>query len=74
MNMRSYILMLTVLFAVRVSADEQAAVRGFLKAHCYDCHSGDSVEAGLNLEQLKFDLDDSNVDQWIHIVDRVSAG
>ena len=74
MNMRFYILMLTVLFAVRVSADEQAAVRGFLKAHCYDCHSGDSVEAGLNLEQLKFDLDDSNVDQWIHIVDRVSAG
>ena len=49
----------------------------FLKAHCYDCHQGESAEAGLDLAVLSSttELKHSDVFQkWVKVVDRVSAG
>lgn len=49
----------------------------FLKAHCYDCHQGESAEAGLDLVVLSSatELKHSDVFQkWVKVVDRVNAG
>lgn len=51
------------------------AVRSFLENNCYDCHQGDSADAGLDLEKLSFDLGDgSNLKRWVRIYDRVQLG
>lgn len=47
----------------------------FLKASCYDCHQGDSAEAGLDLSTLPRKLvDDSVAEKWIRVFDRVRSG
>jgi hypothetical protein len=47
----------------------------FLQTHCFECHSGDSPDGGLNLETLVFELTEpANFEKWVRIYDRVLAG
>ncbi|MFT4556216.1 MAG: hypothetical protein ACI92S_001558 [Planctomycetaceae bacterium] len=47
----------------------------FLKEHCFDCHSGDSVEGNLNLASYATDLTDAEVRRrWVFLYDRVALG
>lgn len=46
----------------------------FLKSNCFDCHSGNEAEAGLDLSELKGDLTLNNFDTWVGIFDRVDSG
>ncbi|UUO06195.1 DUF1592 domain-containing protein [Blastopirellula sp. J2-11] len=51
-----------------------AAIRKFVATNCLDCHQGATSEAGLDLEQLSFDLSDEAVqDRWVRIFDRVES-
>ena len=44
----------------------------FLDLNCYDCHNDVDREGGLNLQNLKFDPNDSaSMRTWILIHDRV---
>ncbi|MEM9480054.1 MAG: DUF1592 domain-containing protein [Verrucomicrobiota bacterium] len=44
----------------------------FLDRHCLDCHDADVSEAGLNLADLEFDLNDSaKFDIWQRVFERV---
>ncbi len=74
MNVRCTIPLLILFSSLPVSADEQPAIDGFLKAHCCDCHTGDSAQAGLDLQQLQGELNSANFEQWVHIVNRVRSG
>lgn len=67
---------ITVALAVGCTTAASAQVpAGFAKQHCYDCHSGDSAEAGLDLEDLSTDLaDHSAMKKWVRVIDRVEAG
>ncbi|MEW4490878.1 DUF1592 domain-containing protein [Thalassoglobus sp. JC818] len=50
-------------------------IREFLTTHCLDCHSGESAEAGFDLDSLAFSLDDSTVfDRWEKAHDKVERG
>ena len=52
-----------------------SAIATFVSTHCYDCHQGESAEAGLDLERLAFHLDDPQIQQqWVRIFDRVHSG
>ncbi|PQO28806.1 DUF1592 domain-containing protein [Blastopirellula marina] len=71
------------LFLLLVSGNLAAAneaqptnqVRTFLESNCYDCHQGESADAGLDLEKLTFDLGKGNqLDRWVRIYDRVESG
>ena len=60
-----------------LSAAERApeSAQKFLKAHCQDCHSGDSAEAGFDVMALKPELSDpAGLLRWIRIYDRVKTG
>jgi hypothetical protein len=47
----------------------------FLKEHCFNCHSGDSVEGNLNLDSYATDLTDAEVRRrWVFLHDRVAQG
>ena len=48
------VLLFTVHIAIRSGAaqDVPAPVRALLQRLCFDCHSGDSVESGLNVQTL----------------------
>lgn len=46
----------------------------FLGKHCYECHTGKSSEAGLDLKKLGTDLSDAkSFAAWVRVFDRVSA-
>ena len=50
-------------------------VRVLLENQCYDCHQGESAEAGLDLEKLTFDLNDATtLQRWVRVYDRVESG
>ncbi|WP_233200243.1 DUF1592 domain-containing protein [Blastopirellula marina] len=50
-------------------------VRALLENQCYDCHQGESAEAGLDLEELTFDLNDAiTLQRWVRVYDRVESG
>lgn len=47
----------------------------FLSKHCFECHSGDKPEAGLNLEKLDSALQEpGNFEKWERIYDRIATG
>ena len=49
--------------------------REFLTNHCYDCHDGDSAEAGFDLSGLGFDLSSPAImSRWVQVFDRVHEG
>ena len=55
-------------------SETREAMVGYLKAHCFDCHSGEVTESGLDFLQLNGELNTANFEQWVHIVDRVRSG
>jgi mono/diheme cytochrome c family protein len=55
-----------------VGSDETAA---FVGKYCVSCHDSEGREAGLDLESLKFSLDDpDNFLTWVKVHDRLRAG
>ncbi|MCH7727578.1 MAG: DUF1592 domain-containing protein [Planctomycetes bacterium] len=47
----------------------------FLENHCFDCHSKDDPEAGLNLRTISIDVADAEVRRrWAYLYDRVANG
>ena len=49
--------------------------RGFLEAHCFDCHGDGAAKGGLDLEKLGHDLSDPAVfAKWERLFDRVALG
>ena len=47
----------------------------FLKAHCFDCHTGDSAAAGLNLKTLSRDFRNADAARrWARVHDRIASG
>jgi mono/diheme cytochrome c family protein len=50
-------------------------VDSFFERHCYDCHSGDKPEAGLDLKKLPRSLaDPAFLGRWTRIHDRIARG
>lgn len=71
--------LLTILLAIgpkTASSQDVPAIRtAFLKAHCLDCHTGKSAEAGFDLTTLGADLADKKTEHfWVRVFDRVQAG
>lgn len=56
------------------SSPVPAPTQSFLKQHCYDCHSGETAEAGLDLDKLPDHFTDAKSDRWVRIFDRVKDG
>lgn len=51
------------------------SMQAFLQMHCLDCHAGQAAEAGLDLNELSFDLSQKAVyERWVLIHDRVRDG
>ena len=52
-----------------------APISAFLESNCADCHTGDSSEAGLDLNVISRDLSDPAVfEKWVQVFDRVNSG
>ena len=70
--MRSQIvLVLIMLIPQWTSAEDRIAA--FLKSNCYDCHTQDTKEGGLDLTSLTIDFSDVGLhDKWELLFDRVS--
>lgn len=50
-------------------------VRPFIENQCLECHSSGVAKGGLDLETLKFELNDSKIfEQWVKVHDRVQNG
>ncbi|MFM9196658.1 MAG: DUF1592 domain-containing protein [Planctomycetia bacterium] len=48
---------------------------GFLRQHCADCHSGDTPEGALRIDDVPLDLSAAGAaDRWERIITRVEAG
>ncbi len=50
------------------------AATAFLKAHCLDCHQGQTAEAALDLSTMRSLTSADQLARWVRIVDRVAAG
>ncbi len=62
-------------FASRPSKDVAAVVTTFVQQNCYECHSNQIAEGGLNFDEMQWDLDDKEVRlRWIRIYDRIANG
>ena len=60
---------------VAAAQERTAAAAPYIKAHCLDCHTGKTAEAGLDLTKLGADLNDKKTEHfWIRIFDRVQSG
>ena len=50
-------------------------VDAFLKSHCFQCHSGNSIESGLDLSALQWrDVSGDAIEKLVRILDRVADG
>ena len=70
-------LLLALAVAGRAYAKTTLATRlaPFLSQHCFDCHSGDAPEAGLDLSATSTNVDDADIRQrWVYLYDRVASG
>ncbi|MEM6916942.1 MAG: c-type cytochrome domain-containing protein, partial [Verrucomicrobiota bacterium] len=57
------------------NAFDRSELESFLDAHCYDCHDDLVSEGELNLLDLDFEESDPlNLEQWVHVLDRVESG
>ncbi len=60
---------------VRGDTTLQEQLTPFLQQHCFDCHTGDKPEAGLDLKTISVDLADGEVRRrWVFLHDRVANG
>ena len=51
-----------------------ASFAAFFRSHCYDCHSGDSAEGGLDFAKLSPDVTQpDSIERWTRIHDRVAS-
>lgn len=56
-------------------AEGDKALRGFLAAHCQDCHGPKVQKAGLRLDTLSTNYSlRQNADRWREVLDRLNAG
>jgi hypothetical protein len=52
-----------------------APTRGYLEAHCFECHDGATKKGGLDLESVCASGDlASRFDVWVQVHDRVASG
>lgn len=64
-----------LLFATANKAQGQSALTPFLKQHCFDCHSGDEPEGGLDLQTRSMGLADADARRKMaYLYDRVAGG
>lgn len=73
----SFLIVGVAFFSCLKSVDAQNALgrqlAPFLKEHCFNCHSGDSVEGNLNLASYSADLTDAEIRRrWVFLYDRVT--
>ncbi|MBC8352678.1 MAG: DUF1592 domain-containing protein [Planctomycetes bacterium] len=79
-NCRLTVICLTIaLLADLAPADGQTVpgtpIEPFLVENCFDCHTGENPEAGLNLQHVSVDLADGEVRRrWVDLYDRVAKG
>jgi hypothetical protein len=58
-----------------VASEVPAAIIGFTKQGCFECHSGDTPEGSLNLETLTFELANAaTLSKWAKVYERVRDG
>lgn len=56
-----------------IAADPE--LRGYLEAHCFDCHNQTTKKGGLDLESLPVQFSAGKFfDVWEHVHDRIAAG
>jgi hypothetical protein len=63
--------------AIAASAESpsfDSHVRPLLTKYCFDCHAGESPEAGLRLDQLPTAFDDPAAVKWQRVRERVELG
>lgn len=60
--------------STRALAERPGVIGGFIESHCVDCHSGESAEAGLDLNSPQFDPLDKHLSAWVLVHDRVQSG
>jgi hypothetical protein len=51
-----------------------AAMRPFLKQHCYECHDSEAAKGGLDLTSLAYGDEPAVHVRWVRIFDRVTSG
>lgn len=52
-----------------------APMKPLVETYCLDCHGSDVQKAGLRLDTLQFDSDDSqSQSQWVRVHDKLAAG
>jgi hypothetical protein len=51
-----------------------AALRPFLKQHCYECHDSEVAKGGLDLTSLAYGDEPAVHVRWVRIFDRVTSG
>lgn len=57
------------------AAEFDAKIKPFLAAHCVDCHGSEVHKAGVRLDALQFDLNDSKaLGLWIRAHDKIAKG
>ena len=68
-------LQFTLLVASLVNVSEAAELNEFLESYCYDCHTGQTAAAGLDLKTLSRDFENMEVARrWIRTHDRIASG
>lgn len=73
LGMTAFVLTMAALACCRKTLADDT-VRRFVESNCFDCHSGDDAEAGLDLKALQLDpADKKNRERWIQVHDRVAA-
>jgi hypothetical protein len=70
-----HVFSLLLLISSPLAAADLASSRGFLEAHCFECHDSDVQKGGLDLTALKEDLTKPlNFLDWARVHDRVKSG
>ena len=67
------IVLMNSLGIVHAQTTMREQVSPFLEQHCFDCHSGDTPESGLNLQSVSDNVADAEVRRrWVYLYDRVA--
>lgn len=65
---------IVIAVGTRALAERPEAIGSFIESQCVDCHSGESAEAGLDLQSPQFDPLDKHLSGWVLVHDRVQSG